>query len=256
MAAMIVVFMSILLHIDITCPKLLRKPWEVLKWPFQPFLSTNEALTMLSRCDMRPSDETGSPVATGTIGRSDVFLSLLGLVMANAWAAAGAYQLRFNPDEPIIVLCYPFIMAATWIYCFIRPLARPVQISPLDLLILSAVHLTISVLHVGIVISNKAVFNVPISWIPMLATQVCQLGIALTAVSFVLLYPSDGLVASLEINGSPEDGMTLWGGMAYTWLRPLLSKVRALRRAENYYSIIHRQFHSGPVRPARRGRCA
>lgn len=251
---MLVVFVSILLHIGIPCPKFLRKPWDVLKWPFQPFLDSREALAILSRGGMRSGDETEPLVTTQTLGRSDVFLSLLGLVEVNAWAAAGACQIRFSPDEPIIVLSYPFFMAATWFYSFIRPLARPIEISPLDLLVLNAVHLTFSALHLGIVVSNKMIFGVPIAWIPMFATQVCQLSFALVATSFILSYPLAEPISSIEIDKSPEDGVTLWGGVTYSWLGSLLSKVRVQRHGK--LVLIQEVFHSGPVGPARRSRCA
>jgi len=185
--------------------------------------------------------------------RFDMFLSLLGVVLANTWVAAGAYQMRFNPDEPILVLGYPFVTAATWIYCFIRPLARPIETSPLDLLVLNAVHISFSVLHVGIVVSNKVILGVPISWIPMLAAQVCQLGIALVAISIVLSYPSGKLI-TVEIDKSPEDDATLWGGMTYSWLQPLLSKVRTQTHWK--FILFTRVLHSGSVGSTRRGRCA
>jgi hypothetical protein len=252
-AAMLVVFASILLHVDIPWPEFLRKPWGVLKWPFQPFINTREAFASLPRGDMCSGDETESLVTSRTIGRSDVFLSLLSLVVVNAWAASGAYQIRFTPDEPVIVLSYPFATAATWFYCFMRPLVRPIETSPLDLLVLNVIHLTFSSLHVGVVVSNKMIFGVPIGWIPMLGAQICQLSVALVVTSFVLSYPSAEAIPSIEIDKSPEDGMTLWGGMTYSWLNTLLSKVRAQRHRK--LVLIHEIFHSGSVGSARRGRC-
>jgi len=248
--ALIIVLVSILLRVRITCPKLLRKPWEFLKRPFQPFLSTDEALTTLSRYGILSGEETESLTASRTMRRFDMFLSLLGVVLANTWVAAGAYQMRFHPDEPILVLGYPFVTAATWIYCFIRPLARPIETSPLDLLVLNVVHISFSVLHVGIVVSNKVIFGVTASWIPMLGAQVCQLGIALVAISIILSYPS-GKPITVEIDKSPEDDVTLWGGITYSWLQPLLLKVRI---QTHWKFILIRQgssFRVGPVNSTR-----
>lgn len=200
-------------------PQWLRRPLRALYWPFRPFITFQEARILQYEVPMSINDETPASVANRSLRRSDIFLALIGLLMINGWMAAGAYQLHYSPDEPAVALAYPFVIACSWIFPFARPLARPIITVPFDLLAANVLYTLCSLTNAIIAVERKIVLDIPFVWWPLLVVQLFQLGAAAIATLFIFTCPINDILDSSST--SPEDSMTLWSFLTYSWVYAL-----------------------------------
>lgn len=163
--------------------------------------------------------EETSPLMARTLPRrSDAFFALIGLIMVNGWVAGGAYQVHYSPKIPAVILSYPFILGISWIYPFVRPLARPIRTVPFDILVLNLLHIICSIAEVAPALERKIFDKAPFVWWPIFALQLCQLGTTAVSLLFILTYPLNDVSPLRTTGSSRADAMTLWGFLTYSWI--------------------------------------
>ena len=222
-----------------------RRSINYLLRPFGPFITLDEASAILSHSTnshaVSPNDgradsprssteEIGPPDATrqkATIGALGAAMSIFGLFATSAWLAVASYQaITIRKPTPVIIL--DFASAFAWLYVMVRPLARPLRTTPVDVLVLGLCLFVLSGLEVGLAGIDRLVFeNQPVRWTWLEKTRMI-VNCTSCAISAVAVFCGGNLpMASSPEAGeevsSPEDIASFWCWIRFSW--PAIPKV-------------------------------
>ncbi|KAF9258418.1 hypothetical protein L218DRAFT_964491 [Marasmius fiardii PR-910] len=234
--------------------KLKLKAPQVWWWPFKRFLTIQEAeaLALQSTTDSNPngSESQGSP-GTTALAKGDgdedtritafsVVIVFIGLLEIGCWTAIGVYTLSFFPKSHYEVIISkiealwtgirPLFLAATWVYTVFRRIYRPTRAAPLDLF---AVYVALSVsgvLEFGGLLYGSSIptdhLRAPTT-LEVVGYTLNLVGI-MVCLGCVLRMPLSVPIAGVkkeEIGKSisPEDYITLWGWISFSWIYPIVA---------------------------------
>lgn len=205
---------------------------------FQSFLTLHEAEALDAASAVHTETEI-SVTAKPPLWRT-VVLSTLSLLQSLAWLALASYRLITHPFHLRALL--PFALALPWVYATLRPLLRPPTTPPYDLFVLFVAHLVMGALMLGGVLYTEAEASVLV-----LAGLSANIMAVLVCLAVVVNIPMDvpsssvkteDIVSSthaligqllMRVQGmsvSPEDYTTLLKWITFSWVYPLIKRVR------------------------------
>jgi len=152
-------FVFVLCIFALPLPRVLRNV-TIFGATFQPFLTLEEAEAMNASVDGREYVATvPRKGAVAPLWRTAV-LVFVGLAETLVWLTYGSYNLTNDFGTPW-VKTLPFFVAFSWLYTVVRPVVRPIVTAPLDLFYVYLTLLLASVLQLGSIAYDYAVFDVP-----------------------------------------------------------------------------------------------
>ncbi|KAG7443764.1 multidrug resistance-associated ABC transporter [Guyanagaster necrorhizus] len=195
--------------------------------PLQTFLPLHEA-EALDLDDKGPGGEIEVDYVV-PLWRTVVF-ALLGLVEALSWLGDGSYRLAMNPQDPWSGI-QPLLMALTWLYTVVVPVARPSPTPPFDLFTLYLVHFLSGIILLGGSLYETSVYDLPLPPATLISAYSINLVIVLLVLGVVVSMPLD--LPSRQVDKksigttvSPEDYTTLFGWLTFSWVYPLVNNGR------------------------------
>ncbi|KAJ7062906.1 hypothetical protein C8F01DRAFT_986153 [Mycena amicta] len=188
-----------------------------VKAPFTKFLTLHEAEELQQEIDVQPT----------SLWRARVF-AFVGVLQCLAFAGL-AFTSFVHKSSDSWTLIQLGLVAGSWLYTVVRSIASPSQIAPYDLFVLYTLQTTGAGLVLGGYLFENALADVP------LPSKHALLGLGVyMAVSTAMLYlvvemPMD--VPSTRVNKedigksvSPEDYVTLYQWITFSWVYPLVKK--------------------------------
>ncbi|KAG8843875.1 hypothetical protein FRB96_003699 [Tulasnella sp. 330] len=208
--------------------------------PFKTFLPVLEAESILqddlsvlssTNLDQETTDcKSSFKTAPAPIWRTAT-LSFLSILEALTWLALGTYSVyeyieRRNIDP--MVVATPFLMATTWFYATLRPIARPTATPPYDLFALFLAYWIWGSLDIGVPIymHYHAGWSLPTAL--SMGAMIANLTTVTVLLVIVLLMPLDipsGAARRMEKDGkvnAKEDYTSLWGWITFSWVDDLV----------------------------------
>ena len=150
-----------------------------------------------------------------------------------AWLALSISSLMaFNINEsyPAYYIWAPLLVAMSWLYASLKPIMRPSSTPPYDLFILYLIHVFTAFLSVGATIYDKYIYEESASYAYVLGITIhfVVLGGLLAIVFSMPLGVPTTQVDKKEIGKtiSPEDYTTLFKWATFSWVYPLIKKVK------------------------------
>lgn len=211
-----------------TLPGPLRKPADAVRTLFTNFLTLPEAEALDAGEDLSSLETTESPPVP--LWRSLV-LSGLALGETLAWLSVGSYVLVAEPLD-VWGNVRPFIVAFAWFYAASRPVAKPSATPPYDIFVLFVVQFILAVITSGGLVYDNRVQDIPYPPTWILVSHVANLVVCVVLIIIILNMPLS--IPSSKVNKddigltvNPEDYTTLWGWLSFTWVEPLIKRVRS-----------------------------
>jgi len=146
-----------LCFIAIPIPKPARRAFSSLGSPFKPFVTLQEAEALDVKALGVEEDEGATELLTFIPLWRTVLFVFVGIMECFCWTAAGAYGLYNHNGNPIL----PFLVALSWLYTAIRPIARPTATPPYGLFAIYLVLFITSILQIGGFIFDHGVSGLP-----------------------------------------------------------------------------------------------
>ncbi|KAJ7619721.1 P-loop containing nucleoside triphosphate hydrolase protein [Roridomyces roridus] len=190
---------------------------------FRPFLTLQEA-EALDTVDVTEYVAESSP-------RPSPVFTFLGLVQSLAWVTGGVFSFVVSHDSDVWPLIQSLLVAFSWLYTTVRPIAIPFSTAPYDLFTVYLLHLLGSVLLLGGYLFEYAVGGEPLPSSIVLGALGVNLGLVLVLLYCTLRMPINLPSARVRkedigLTVSPEDYTPLWEWIAYTWIAPLIRRGR------------------------------
>ncbi|KAJ7057932.1 hypothetical protein C8F01DRAFT_1255822 [Mycena amicta] len=246
-ALLLAIFAS---RIHLPLPKPIRRPLDVLKSQFTPYLPLHEAEGLALSDDKLVAEEPEVEVtASVTIWRTFVF-AVIGLVECLAWLAGGSFLLITG--DSLWNAAQRFLVASTWLYTVVRPISRPTATPPYDMFTLYGIYLVGGILQLGGYLFQYSAYGVPlpgtITLVALSLNSVAIVGLLTVIFGMPLGLPSH-LVKKGDIGGtvSPEDYTSLWGWVTFTWVYPLVKRGRDTTLNENDVWGLSASISSRPI---------
>ncbi|CAA7263971.1 unnamed protein product [Cyclocybe aegerita] len=226
-------FVFILCLCSTPVPRPFRRLLTIFSRPFQPFVTLHEAEAIDVKVDVVDTildEEDALEVSKFVPMWRTVVFAFIGTAEALYWVFEGSYRL-YNYEEMAWRGLLAFLMAASWLYSVVRPIARPTATPPYDLFSLYLALLVASLLQIGGVIYDHTVLDLPFpstfSILAHVADLLAILVLLVVVVTMPLAVPSNR-VDKKEIGRtlSPEDYTSLWGWISFQWVYPLVSRGR------------------------------
>lgn len=162
-------------------PSLLR----ILKKPLETYIPLPEAEALLYGEDDAVQEDDKENVIP--LWRTLV-LSTVALVECLLWISIGCYALLVNPDD-LWTGIRNFLIAVTWFYAALRPIARPTATVPFDLFVLSSLHILLGSLVFFGHIYDHYVFATPLPSPLVVAAYIFNLVAAISIFLVVMNMP-------------------------------------------------------------------
>ncbi|KAF8890917.1 multidrug resistance-associated ABC transporter [Infundibulicybe gibba] len=233
-------------------PRPLRRLFGIIKSPFEPYLTLHEAEALDNAFVEQDSESVVDFKVTEVVPlwRTVVFV-FLGLLQTIFCLADGSFQLFNNPRD-IWGGARPFLVAATWLYTVIRPIALPAAAVPFDLFAIYALQLCAGVLRLGGVLFDHGVMGSPLPSTFVIAALSANLVVIIVLLTVVLNMPfaiPSNRVKKSEIGllVTPEDYTTLFGWITFSWVYPLVRRGRDTTLNEDDIWNLSPSFQSRPV---------
>ncbi|TCD65581.1 hypothetical protein EIP91_002465 [Steccherinum ochraceum] len=227
-AALPAIFVLFLLCRSLLVSRLTCKFVDVVKALFSDFLTLSEAEALDANDENRGSEQEhhGPPPP-----RRSILLAGLALGETLGWLGDGTYVLitSESTSDTQGQILRPFIVALTWLYAAIRPIARPSATPPYDLFIFYNLQVLLAAITSGGLVYDHRVSNVAYPPVWALAARVANLVVSLILVVLILnmplAIPSERVSKKdIGLTVSPEDYTTLWGWMSFGWVNPLIAR--------------------------------
>ncbi|KAG9310797.1 hypothetical protein JVU11DRAFT_8649 [Chiua virens] len=213
-----------LCSIPLPFPASARKLGRILRTPFNEFLTLREA----------------EALDTGQVGTDDmdsnsavplwrtVALAFVALVQALIWLSDGAYILITHEYDTWMGVC-AVLIGSTWVYGVSKPLFWPKPTAHLDLFWLYLAHLVFGVILLGGIIYDHEIFHLPLGPHIELAGFIFNLVAILFELAIVSTMPMQ-LPSSrinkedISVKYSPEDYVTIFQWITFSWVYPLIRR--------------------------------
>lgn len=173
--------------IPVKVPEKIRPYIDSVKAPLQTFLPLHEAEAL--DLDEKGSEGEVEVDHVVPLWRTVVF-ALLGLVEALSWLGNGSYRLATQPQDPWSGI-QPLLIALTWLYTVVVPVARPSPTPPFDLFTLYVVHLFSGIMLLGGALYENSVYDLPLPPATLILAYSINLVIVLVVLGIVVNMPLD-----------------------------------------------------------------
>ncbi|KAF7982635.1 hypothetical protein HWV62_27065 [Athelia sp. TMB] len=155
-------------------------------------------------------------------------MSFVAILQTMLWLTMGCYMLIAVPYG-ITDGIFSILRAATWIYAALRPIVRAQATVPHDLFLLYVVQLFGGALLLGGVLYDMDVYLLPAPGVEVMAALtfnlVATLALLCVVLSMPLVVPSSRVKKSdIGVTVSPDDYVTLWGWVTFSWIYPIVKK--------------------------------
>ena len=173
-------------------------------------------------------------------------MSLVAMLQTMLWLAIGCYTLFTVPYGTADGI-FSILRAAAWFYAALRPMANAQATAPYDLFTLYLIQLFGGSLLLGGVLYDMDVYAQPAPGAGVMAALtfnlVATIALLCVVLSMPLAVPSSRvkksdivshtsqdricqLTLSQGVTVSPDDYVTLWGWITFSWMNPIMKKVR------------------------------
>lgn len=174
----------------------IRRLLRPLGAPLQSYLTLHEAeaidiTAVAGEPGLDDEDRVDSVEVPGLVPvwRTVVFV-FVGIVQAFCWVAAGAFRL-YNNQENVWDGVFSFVVAASWMYTVLRPIARPTATPPYDMFALYLAFFFTSILQLGGVIFDHSVLGVSLPSALTLTALIANLVVVFVLLTAILAMPLD-----------------------------------------------------------------
>ncbi|KAF9471234.1 hypothetical protein BDN70DRAFT_888357 [Pholiota conissans] len=210
----------------------------ILRAPFKSFLTLHEAEAVdvtaeLGEATLEDEDTTDLVKAPKVIPvwRTVVF-AFVGMLQAFYWVADGAYRL-YNDRLNVWSGVFSFLVAISWTYTIVRPIARPTATPPYDMFAIYLVMFFAAILQLGGVWFDHNILAIPypsaFTIAGLIANLLTVFALLTVVLSMPLAIPSNRVdKAEIGRSVSPEDYTSLWGWISFSWVYPLIHRVSVL----------------------------
>ncbi|KAJ7662919.1 multidrug resistance-associated ABC transporter [Mycena rosella] len=196
-----------------------------IKAPFAPYITLHEAEALDLQRESVGDAHIDVPEAVSR-GRSFVF-AFAGLLQSLAWLTSAAFY--FFTAEPFEVWSFTrrLLVALSWLYVTVRPIAAPSATAPYDLFLIFILHTVGGVLLLGGHLFDYGVGEAPLPPTPILIALSANLALVLVLLCVTVQMPMNlpsTRVKKEDIGRSvsPEDYTKLWGWITFNWVYPLV----------------------------------
>ncbi|KAJ7843057.1 hypothetical protein B0H14DRAFT_2359165 [Mycena olivaceomarginata] len=206
-------------------PSPLQKLFTALKAPFRTFITLHEAEAVdLQWQPTRRSEYLRPP----PFGRSLVF-TFAGVLQSLAWIANGVFYFVATNQADAWHFAQCLLVAFSWLYTAVRPIASPFGTAPYDLFVIYCLHLVGGVLLLGGRLFDYVIGETPLPSTPTLVGLSANLASVLVLLYFTVKMPMDLPSAGVKTEDigesvSPEDYTRLWGWITFNWVYPLIKR--------------------------------
>ncbi|KAJ6516119.1 hypothetical protein C8R45DRAFT_1087239 [Mycena sanguinolenta] len=195
----------------IPAPASVKRFGSFLSTPFQPFLTAEEAETLVDAPPVSVASASGPRRRTATLLVSLAFFEIL------VWIAVGVSG---SLGTGVIL---SFIFATPWFYAFLRPLIKPPIITaPMDLFWLFTLEFVAAV-----VLLVGTLLGFGIAPQPLVMVFVGNMILTTSLLVVVLCLPLGVPTREPHANAlepSPEDYTSLFGWLTFSWVLPLIRR--------------------------------
>ena len=249
-------FIFLLSVVAIPLPTWLSNLMRPIKGPLSPFLTLQEAEALDAAATTEPKAALGQSDADAVAEHVEsrhfwksLLLSWFALIETLVWLGIASFTIIQDDSGPVYVAS-PFVLALTWLFATVRSIVRPKLTPPYDLFTLYLIHTVFELVSLGAFVYSHRVYGTPFPPSLILTAHILNLCVLFILVAIVLSMPLSipsrrvekskivslrwvalpryltGLVQGLSI--SPEDYTTLWGWVTFSWVWPLVRRVRVL----------------------------
>jgi hypothetical protein len=253
-------FVFLLIVVATPPPAWLSSLMRPIKEPLTPFLTlqeaealhaaaTEESKAALGEAGQGEADAVAEHVEPRHFWKS-LLLSWFALIETLVWLGIASFT--FIQDErDLVYVASPFVLALTWLFATVRPIVRPKLTPPYGLFTLYLIYTAFELVSLGAFAYNHRAYGTPLPPSLILMAHILNLCVLFILVAIVLSMPLSipsrrvekakivslrwvvslrqliGMVKGLSV--SPEDYTTLWGWITFSWVWPLVKRVRVLR---------------------------
>ncbi|KAL1748165.1 hypothetical protein HDZ31DRAFT_30137 [Schizophyllum fasciatum] len=212
-------------------PASVRRVLNTLRAPFRTFLPLHEAEAIdLAEEEEKPAPSSVTIESAPPLWRT-VAITFIGLVETLCWIATASFTIIVY-DGNVLEGLQALVIAATWLYATVRPVARPPTTVPWDLFVVYCAHLIGAVLLLGGAIFDHDVYASPLPGPAALVAQLLHVAAVIFLLAIVLQTPLD--LPSQKINKEdigtrliPEDYVTLFQWITFSWVYPIVKRGRS-----------------------------
>jgi hypothetical protein len=162
-------FVFVLCLSSLPAPAQARKVIDLIKWPFQPYLTLNEAEALDSSAaqgDFAGDDDDDASVnddalvVTVPLWRT-LALTWIALAEALIWLGIGSFRCLDSPFN-IWNVIRPILISCTWLYAAMRPVFTSLVTPPKDLFMLYLLQFTAAILLFGGMLFDHNAVGMPL----------------------------------------------------------------------------------------------
>lgn len=152
---------------SIPVPRPVRRIFGFIGSPFNGFITLHEAealdiTAVLGEAALDDEDAVDLVEVPKLVPvwRTVVFV-FVGIIEAFCWVADGAFRL-YNDRSNVWGGVFSFLVAVSWMYTVVRPIARPTPTPPYDMFSIYLALLLAAILQIGGVLFENSVLGVPL----------------------------------------------------------------------------------------------
>jgi len=181
---------------SVPVPRPARRIFAIIGSPFRTYLTLHEAeaidINVVSGDKVLDREEAETVLEISKVvplWRTVVF-AFVGIVESFCWVAYGSYQIYNDPDD-ICRGVLSFLLATSWLYTVVRPIARPTATSPQDMFALYLALLSGAILQLGGVLFDHSVLEAPLPSKTTLFGLITNLLVIVVLLGMVVSMPLD-----------------------------------------------------------------
>ncbi|OJA13396.1 hypothetical protein AZE42_08993 [Rhizopogon vesiculosus] len=218
------VFLLCLFPVIIPIPAFARPLVNAILSPFRDFLPLREAEALVFQADKTD----GIVVDNAAPLWRTVLLSFVALVQALIWTAVGTYSLITTKDHVWMGIA-PLLIATTWVYACCKAVFRPKPTIHSDLFTLFVLHLVLGIVMLGGTVYEHEILGVPLpprlSLLGLISNLVAVFVVLAVVGNMPFELPSNHVKKEdIYVKYSPEDYVTMWEWITFSWVYPLIKR--------------------------------
>ncbi|KAJ6562830.1 hypothetical protein DFH09DRAFT_1035588 [Mycena vulgaris] len=197
----------------------------VITAPFTTYLTLDEAEAMYIQSASVEDAQIDVPEVVSR-WRTLLF-AFAGLLQSLIWLASAVIYFVTADSVDAWAFTQRLLIALSWSYATVRPIAAPSATAPYDLFLIYVFHAMGGVLLLGGHLFDYAAGDKPLPATSILVALSCNLGIVLVLLFVTVQMPMNLPSTRVKKDDigqsvSPEDYTKLWGWLTFNWVYPLI----------------------------------
>ncbi|KAJ7619563.1 hypothetical protein FB45DRAFT_931097, partial [Roridomyces roridus] len=204
-------------------PSQLQRLVNTLKAPFSPLLTLQEAEALTAE------EPTDASQVSDVEPRPSLAFTFIGLVQSLAWITGAIFYYVATDASDATALTQSLLIAFSWLYTTIRPIASPFATVPYDLFTIYLLHFAGGTLILGGYLFDYAVGEAPWPGTAIVVALSANIAAVLVLLYYTVNMPMN--VPSMRVKKEdigktvcPEDYTRFWGWLSFSWVFPLIQR--------------------------------